>query len=293
MKREIVCFNELSIAPLCEDNTEAKQRIADFIHLLRELRENIGVKKVRHKEYMTSIPLTEDMTLQDYCNRYNHDNKAILLMSMFVHPQVDMDDDVSLESYLDTTTELKQSDGTRIEADGFNAAYCQNTFCVGFLSDDSWKKDFYDITVSSNGKAKDLKWACISLPQIFSIEPAQTSRKAAFDNWLEQISPVNLVPSTLMPENKQIKLRDDHGKDKLYAHAEVLCQGPYVEGILSSLEFQPTAKRYIWNITDDGIVDVVLWRENVKYSMRVKTTGRNTTETKAIAEILKEKYGKR
>lgn len=293
MRREIVCFNELSINPLCKDNDEAKQRIAKFIHILHELRENTGLKKIRHKEYITGIPLTGDMTLQDYCIRHNHDNEAILLMSMFVHPQVDMDDDVSLESYLDTTTELKQPDGTKEEADGFNAAYCQNTFCVGFLSDESWKKDFYDITVTSNGKAKDLKWVCISSPQIFSVESAQTSRKAAFDSWLEEISPVNLVPSTLRPEDKQIKLRDDHGKDKLYTHAELLCKSPYVEGILSSLEFQPTAKRYIWNITDDGIVDIVLWRETVKYSMRVKTTGRNTTETKAIAEILKEKYGKR
>lgn len=293
MKREIVCFNELSIDPLCKDKAEAKQRIANFVYLLRELRENTGIKKVRHKEYMTSISLTGDMTLQDYCNMHIRDNEAILLMSMFVHPQVNMDDDVSLESYLDTTTELKQTDGTRKEADGFNAAYCQNTFCVGFLSDDSWEKDFHDITVTSDGKAKDLKWACISSPQFFSVEPAQISRKTAFESWLEQISPVVLVASTLKPENKQIKLRDDHGKDKLHAHAELLCQSPYVEGILSSLEFQPTAKRYIWNITNNGIVDVVLWREDGKYSMRVKTTGRNAAETKAIADNLKEKYGKR
>lgn len=293
MKREIICFNELSIEPLCKDKAEAKQRIAKFIHVLRELRENIGVKKVRHKEDMTSISLTRDMTLQDYCNMNARDSKAILLMSMFVRPQVDMNDDVTLESYLDTKTELKQSDGTKKEADGFNAAYCQNTFCVGFLSDDSWNKDLYDITVTSNGKTKDLKWACISSPQIYSVEPAQTLRKVAFDSWLQQISPVDLVTSTLKPEEKQIKLRDDHGKDKLCAHAELLCQSPYVEGVLSSLEFQPTAKRYIWNITDDGIVDIVLWRETVKYSMRVKTTGRNAAETKAIAEILKEKYGKR
>lgn len=148
MKREVVCFNELAIEPLCKDKGEAKQRIANFVYLLRELRVHTGVKKVRHKDYMMSIPLTRDMTLQDYCNKHGRDKEAILLISMFVHPQVDMNDDVSLESYLDTTTELKQLDGTRKEADGFNAAYCQNTFCVGFLSDNSWEKDFYDITVT-------------------------------------------------------------------------------------------------------------------------------------------------
>lgn len=74
MKRDVVCFNELAIEPLCKDNGAAKQRIANFVYLLRKLREHTGVKKVRHKEYLTSIPLTGDMTLQDYCNMHARDN---------------------------------------------------------------------------------------------------------------------------------------------------------------------------------------------------------------------------
>ncbi len=292
MIKEVVCFNDLSVQPLCDSKAMAKQRVADFIYLLREMRSHTGVKKVRHKEYMTGIPLTGDMTLQDYCNEHIHDKEAILLMSMFIHPQVDIEDDVTLENYLDTTTELKLADGSQIIADGFNAAYCQNTFCVGFFSDSFWEKEFYDITVTSNGKSKDLVWACVSSPLFFS-DISSSYRKDAFGNWLEGISPVKLVESTLSPESKPINLRDDHGKDKLYTHAELLRQSPYVEGILTSLVFQPTAKRYIWNITDDGLIDIVLWREEGKFSMRVKTTGRNATETKAIANILKNKYGKR
>lgn len=293
MTREVVCFNDLSVQPLCNGIPDAERRVVDFVSLLRKMRSHVGLKKVRHKDYMTDIRLTEDFSLQDYCNDHVRESEAILLMSMFIHPQVDMDDDVTLGSYLDTKTELKLADGSWKEADGFNAAYCQNTFCVGFSSEELWENDFFDISVTSNGKTKETKWACISSPSFYSTLEEHSCRKPAFDSWLEEISPVTLLESALNPDTKPINLSDDHGKDKLTAHAKLLRQSPYVEGILSSLEFQPTAKRYIWNFTDDGIIDIVLWREDGKYSMRVKTTGRNAAETKAIAEILKKKYGKR
>lgn len=272
---------------------DAEHRVGDFVCLIREMRSHVGLKKVRHKDYMTDILLTKDFSLQDYCNKHIRENAAILLMSMFIHPQVDMNDDVTLEKYLDTNTELKMADGSLKETDGFNAAFCENTFCVGFPSEDFWENDFFDISITSNGKTKEAKWACISSPYFYSTLEKHASRKPAFDRWLEEISPVNLLESTVQPDDKPINLSDDHGKDKLTIHAKLLIQSPYVEGILSSLEFQPTAKRYIWNITDDGVVDIVLWREDGKFSMRVKTTGRNATETKAIAEILKAKYGKK
>lgn len=293
MTREVVCFNDLSIHPLCKDRSDAAHRVADFVSLIREMRSHVGLKKVRHKDYMTDIWLSEDFTLQDFCNQNIHSKEAILLMGMFIHPQVDMDDDGTLESYLDTRTELKLADGSRKEADGFNAAYCQNTFCIGFASEELWENDFFDISVTSNGKTKETRWACISSPSFYSTLEEHSLRKPTFDRWLAEFSPMNLLMSQQKPENKPIKLSDDHGKDILTVHAKLLRQSPYVEGILSSLEYQPTAKRYIWNITDDGIIDIVLWREDGKYSMRVKTTGRNAPETKAIAEILKKKYEKK
>ena len=68
---------------------------------------------------------------------------------------------------------------------------------------------------------------------------------------------------------------------------------PYVEGALTSLQFKPHSREYILKIYDDGLLDIVLWWEDAGYSMRVKTTGRNAAETKEIAKILREKYGRR
>lgn len=291
--KNIVCFNELSIQPLCQTEAEVEQRIGDFVSLLKEVRNHTGVTKVRHADYMTSIPLTEDITMQDYCNAHTKSPQAIILMNTFIHPQVDMDDDVTLQSYLDTVTEVVVDENQTQWADGFNAAYCQNTFCIGFDSEDVWHNDFFDLKITSNGRTKEVKWACISSLLFYSAEAQHVSRKQVFDRWLQSVQPVSLLASDKDVSQKGIALRDDHGKDKLEAHARLLCNHPNVEGILTSLPFKPHARSYIVNVTDDGLVDVVLWWEDQGFSMRVKTTGRNAAETREIANLLKEKYGKK
>lgn len=291
---KIVCFNELSAQPLCHTEAEANARLRNFIALIREVRNHTEITKIRHSEDLTSIHLMEGMTVQDYCNAHIkfNDPVAIALISMFVKPQIDMDDDASLQRYLDTDTELHHSDGRLQSAEGFKAAYCQGTFCVGFDSDPLWRDDFFNLHVTSNGKTKEVEWACISSLDFYSLDPQHRHRKPRFDLWLQGIRPITLLSSTKAPKDKEIELRDDHGKDKLLAHAKMLCNHPNVEGILTSLSFKPRAKTYIDKITDDGLVDIVLWWETPKVSMRVKTTGRNSTETKEIARLLKEKYGK-
>ena len=293
MTGKIACFNDLSVLPLCQTEEDAAKRIRDFVLLLREVRSHTGITKIRHAGDISKIQLTSSMTMMDYCSQNIHNPEIAVLIWTIIQPQVDMDDDHTLTSYLETTTEVNFPNGNKQIADGFNAAYCQQTFCIGFDSAPIWHNDFFDISITSNGKTRQTKWACISSLDFYSTKPVHTIRKTTFDKWLEEISPVDLLESKMSPGTKPINLSDDHGKDILTAHAKLLRKSPYVEGILSSLEFQPTAKRYIWKIADDGTIDIVLWQEARKYSMRIKTTGRNAAETKAIAEILKNKYGKK
>ena len=284
----ITCFNDLSIQPLCSTEAEAEQRVEDFVSLLRKVRDHTGITKVRHSGSMTNLCLKKGMTMQDYCNTHIPNPTAILLMSMFISPCVDENDKDSSQRFVDTQTEIWFDNKTNKQlAKCFNAAYCQNTFCVGFESNDVWSNDFFNIIVSSNGKIKDTKWACISSLSFYS----DIQRQSTFDKWLQGIRPITLVDSKYALAEKQINLRDDHGKDVLTAHAKRLCNHPNVDGILTSLPFNPHNKNYIANITDDGLVDVVLYWEDKGYSMRIKTTGRNAAETKEIAYLLKEKYG--
>ena len=292
MKRWFVCFNELSISPLCQSDEEVEARLRRFAALFRDVRNHTTVTKVRHADYMTSISLTETMTLQDFCNAHLNDPISILLLSSFIRPQIDLDDDNSLRNYLDTEAEVSFPSGIVIKGDGFNAAYCQNTFCVGFRSDPIWDNDFFNITISSNARTKSVKWACLSSLRFEDESPEFQSRRSVFERWQQQLDPIELVPTALAFEEKRINLREDHGKAELTAHARQLCRNQYVEGVLTSLEFQPHAKHYIAKVYDDGVIDIVICWEDEGFSMRIKTTGRNASETCEIAKVLSEKYEK-
>ena len=111
--------------------------------------------------------------------------------------------------------------------------------------------------------------------------------------WLEsQIEPV-LVKTSLLPEQKSIRLRDDHGKDKLEKFAKSLRRSPYVEKIINSSEFKPWTNKFIGNVEENGVVELILVWEEQRCGIVVQTTGRNRRETEKIAKILEEKYGHR
>ena len=290
--RNFACFNELSIYPLCDSDVAVEQRVRKFLQVLQDARSLAGANKVRHDGDMTTIPLTQSITLMDYFNNHTKEPAVIALLGIFIHPQVDMEDEVSFQRYIDASVTVQTNNGESLSADGFLAAYCQGTFCVGFESDICWKEDFIELNISSNGKDTQIRWACLSTPFIGNHEDEIFQRKNDFSEWLRGINPI-LLSSTKEPHEKEVCLRPDHGKKELKEHAKLLLQHEYVEGILSSLPFKPKFRNYISNITDDGLVDIVLWWEDAGYSMRVKTTGRNVAETREIAKKLKERFGRK
>lgn len=86
-------------------------------------------------------------------------------------------------------------------------------------------------------------------------------------------------------------MRNDHGKDLLEEHAKRLLRNQYVNGVVNSLPFNKKSKRYILQVKDDGIINIVLYWTDAGYGMAIQTTGRNIRETKLIAEILEKEYG--
>lgn len=279
-----VCFNHLSVQPLCTDNQNIEDRVRQYISTLKSLWDTYGIRKVRYHENLVNIPLTPDLSLFDYCSKNKHRVFTSIILDTFTMPQVDMDDDESMEKYIDCTTNIEKEDKL-VEAEGFNAAYCQGVPCVGFKSEEFWKKSIYSIVVNISGKQSRCDWGCVSNPE--------SVKESDFVNWVKSITPVSIIASPLHPSSKKINLRDDHGKDVLYRHAKLLTECQYVEGILTSLPFQPATKKYVYNIRDAGEIDIVLHWEDAGYSMRVKTTGRNIRETTKIATILEKQYGRK
>lgn len=111
--------------------------------------------------------------------------------------------------------------------------------------------------------------------------------------WIESQTEPVLVKTLLIPEQKSVNLRDDHGKDKLKEFAKCVLRSPYVEKVINSLEFRPWTNKFIGGIKENGVVELILVWEAQRCGIAVQTTGRNRRETEKIAEILKEKYGHR
>lgn len=96
---------------------------------------------------------------------------------------------------------------------------------------------------------------------------------------------------TDLQEDKKISLRHDHGIDVLMEFSKRLVRCPYVVGVVNSLPFNPSERKFIRKIRDDGLIEIVLPWTDQKYGVVVKTTGRNIRETKRIGEIISERYG--
>lgn len=110
-------------------------------------------------------------------------------------------------------------------------------------------------------------------------------------DWLESLLPLELVTCVDRPEEKKIKLRDDHGKDVLQDFSERLVKSEYVCEVMNSLPFNGGNRKFIHKIRENGLLELVLPWTDEGYGVVVRTTGRNYRETERIAEILKEKYG--
>jgi hypothetical protein len=60
---------------------------------------------------------------------------------------------------------------------------------------------------------------------------------------------------------------------------------------MRSMEFcHGGCNKFIKKCHRTGIIEIVLYKTDRKYSLQVQTTGRNLRETEAIAEILNDQY---
>lgn len=267
--------------------TEVEKRIKQYCTTLKYIYDNIKVKKVRYHDHMANIFLMKGVSMQNYCSTHKRDTLAILLLSTFTMPQVDENNDSVLESYCDIQAFINK--GTKlIPTHGFNAAYCLNTFCIGFESEVFWKDCKYRIIIQNSSNKKEIDWICISNTNHINTPD--------YKDWNDSITPITLIESQLDYKYKiqnNISLRDDHGKDVLLEHAKIILKNAYVESIINSLRFNSHTSKYILKCEPSGIIDIVLHWTDKGYGMAIKTTGRNIRETYKIAQILEKKYGRK
>lgn len=118
----------------------------------------------------------------------------------------------------------------------------------------------------------------------------QVSNNETYKNWcFAFLSDHNyfLVKSTIQPSNKKIHLADHHGKKELKDFCDRIKKSPYVLEMHSS---DWGGRKFIRKVESNGIIELVLHKTEKQYALTIQTTGKDLLETKAIAELLRDKY---
>jgi hypothetical protein len=271
-------FNELSISPLCSNKTEAFERLDKFIATYKEVN-TFGFNKIRFDRGYESIDLLGNYTLNDYCNETQHRTKGTLLRGLFKMPFID-DNSEEEKQYIESSFELKK-DGKEINPYGLAAAFLYAVPAIGFLSENFWEDYVFDVIVK-NAEEKQEKVYCIS--------KSEHIKEQTLIDFIEAKLPIELLETSIKPEDKKSNLRDDHGKDKLEAFSERIRKSKYVKSVINSLPYNPHCKKFIKNIDPKGTIKIVLTHTDKGLGVVIQTTGRNIRETTKIAEMIEKEY---
>ena len=269
-------FNELSIKPLARDKTEGFKRVIKFIETFKCGKQH-GFNRIRFEDSFDQILLDPEYTLNNFCNEQR--THGTLLRGLARYPFID--DDSEEEKYYIENRFAIIKNGGRLQCYGLAAAYLYTTIGIGFASDAFWEGFEHLLEIQGNNKETATVY-CVSTPDHF--------QNAVIEQWLESRRKIEIIKCPLSAHEKQISLREDHGKDILLQFSKKIVQSPYVIRIINSLPFNPSERKFIKRIRANGNIEIVLTDTDKGLGLVVKTTGRNIRETKLIAQILEGKY---
>ena len=278
-------FNELSLTHKADDKFNAQKLMENLLHTCKTAR-NTGDRnlfnRLRVAADFTQWLLSENYTINDWLNDRTTNRKYKELFLGFKRfPYIDENDENVENAYVGNYYFLYSPDSKELhlkESEGLAVAFLYNTISVSLETHRVWDGNIIEIIEKIENKEKTVEVKHGSCPDHINLH---------YD-WIVSKCPIVLVETDILSKHKEIKLRDDHGKDLLKHYANRLINSPYVIGIVNSLPFNPNQKRMIKKIYPDGKIEIVFKWTDQGYGFIVQSTGRNLQETKAIADIISE-----
>ena len=272
-------FNELSFKSLCQDVYSSKSRMQSLLQVCKQGRE-IGMSRLAVRYDFYEQPLLAGYTVSDWLNDPTVSSiLKNLLLSIVRYPYIDNNDNLIEERFISSYAYLIGEDTSTVE--GLAIAYLYNTVAISFCSSEEW--DTHEVT---------LKFSEIGFDdQTIKINHAsKTSHIDLHKNWITSRVGITLPVAEIKFDQKEISLRDDHGKDVLLAYSRKLIRSQYVLKVINSLPFNPHENNFLRQCYDDGKIEIVLTRSDEGFGIVIQTTGRNLLETEEIGKILYQEF---
>jgi hypothetical protein len=283
-----ICLNELSLIPSVKDKYESNKLMAEFSKTAINAYQK-GIKKIRTDLFTDSIVICPGYSLHDWLmdKEFSQTNKNYrdFLFAMIKPPFVP---EKNVDAYLSANYYFEDQENNFLKTPclGLASAYIIGSLSIGFPNGQVWKKHKLVVSVEKKDTSEYHAVMNVYSPECFLIPEincfiAETMLKKGGDDYLQKTS--------IMPNQKEYNITDDHWKDKLKDFWELLKNSPYVESAVST-SFSPRGTRFIRAIEPDGNIGILHLSKDSPYTLRVKTTGRSYPETKRIAEILENTY---
>ena len=276
-------YNELSVYPSVTSKHEALEKIKKFALTFSEARKK-GFARIRSNITYSDIKPTESYSLQDFLYDKTLPNKEFknykdILFGSIIQPFINDDDDEVVDAYIQSNFHF-EIDGNQHECLGLTAAFFYETLSISFGLHPTWENSILSITNVVDGVSKK--------EQVYNVYSNDCFQTQLISKFVENSGQLVLQITSLEPNQKSITLfGDHHGKKYLQALADKLVNSPYVIEIKST---NFGGNSFIRKVYPDGILEIVILSRDERFALWVKTTGRNFRETKAIAQILREKY---
>lgn len=280
-----IIFNELSFLHKAANRHQARDLMKNLLLSCKTAIEYGFFNKLRINPDFFMSELSEGYSVNDWLNDHDIPRDHItLLLGLKRYPYIDEKDVHIEDQFIQNNYFLiapENADLHNLETEGLAVAFLYNTLAISLKSNEFWQQYEINLRERVNDNERNVQVKHCSSPENICIH----------DDWIKSCMPIVLLKSSLVPAEKNISLRDDHGKDILQKFSSKLVESPYVNRIINSLPFNPRHKGFFKKIFPDGKIEIVLSWTDQGLGCIVQTTGRNLQETKKIAEILKEKFG--
>lgn len=273
-------FNELSAPANCVSKYDANDKMIKFAEAVNTASKH-GFRNIRSHLYSHEIMLSSDYSVHNWIfdKDASKDHKDFLL-GKFVYPFIKEGDTEIEKHYVDANYYFESPEDkiNRVECVGFASAYLYETLSISLPSLSIWDKPKHSLIIEIGGHE--------STAEVFNIVSKESLGNHEISSFVDSIRDVVLIETSILPEDKERHIYGyHHGNKERRELWDKIKNDPYVIAMRSTGGYG--TGRFIRSVKKDGIIEVVI---DGRYSVCVQTTGTNRRETKAIADILDERY---